>query len=106
MWVVRLVFFLLLLFLLVYIFAANAGQTVDLNFLKYEFLDLNLFWVVAVSFALGFLAAFVGMSLREWRHRREIGHLKRHSRNMNKELTDLRNIPLQELSEGGSSKDD
>ncbi len=104
MWVIRLVFFVLLLFLLVYVFAANSDQTVDLNFFKYEFLDLSLFWVVAVCAALGFLAAFVTMSLREWRHRREISHLKRHSRKMTKELADLRSIPLQQLSEGGSAK--
>ena len=106
MWVIRLVVFLLLLFVLVYVFAANAGQTVDLNFFGREYPDLALFWVVAASFGLGFLAALTGMGAREWRHRRDIGRLRKQNAIMDKELADLRTLPLQELDVEPATKDD
>ena len=104
MWVIRLVFFLLLLFLLVYVFATNWDQTVDLQFFGREFLDLPLFYVVAACFGLGFMAALLGMGLREWRLRREIGRLKRQSGTLDRELAELRSLPLQELSGQSTTK--
>lgn len=100
MWVIRLVLFLLLLFLLVYMFAANADQTVDLRFFGREFLAVGVFWIVAVSFAGGLLAALIGMGLREWRHRRELGRLRRHNSALTRELADLRALPLEDLKHG------
>jgi lipopolysaccharide assembly protein A len=98
-WVFRLIVFLLLLILLVYLFATNAGQTVDLRFFGQEWLAIDVFWVVVVSFALGLLAALVGMGLREVRHRRELGRLRRQTAVLQRELTDLRSLPLQELTD-------
>lgn len=98
MWVIRLVFFLLLLFLLVSLFVANAGQTVDLNLFGREYLDLGLFWIVAGSFLLGVAAAVMGMGLREFRLRRELGRQRRQHDSLSRELTDLRALPLQDLA--------
>ena len=98
MWVVRLVVFLLLLFLLVYLFVANAGQTVDLKLFTYEFLDLGLFWVVSGSFALGLLAALSGMGLRELQLRRGMGRLRKEKQVLERELADLRSLPLNDLA--------
>jgi uncharacterized integral membrane protein len=99
MWVIRLVFFLILLFLLVYVFAANAGQTVDLRFFGREFLAVGIFWIVAVSFGAGVLATMIGMGLRQWRYRRELGRMRRQNSALQHELTELRALPLQELSD-------
>jgi uncharacterized integral membrane protein len=104
-WVIKLVFFLLLLMALVYVFATNAGQTVDLTLFGRDYLDLGLFWVVSASFVLGFVAALVGMGLREWRLRRELVRLRKHQAVQDRELEDLRALPLQELSEA-PRKDD
>lgn len=104
MWIVRLVFFVLLLSVLVFLFVANAGQTVDLNLFGREFLDLGLYWIVVAAFALGFAAAIMGMGLREFRLRRTIIQLKRKGDEMEKELTDLRSLPLQDLTSETSSK--
>lgn len=104
MWVIRLVFFLLLLFLLVYLFVANAGQTVDLNLFGREYLDLGLFWIVAGAFLLGFVAAVVGMGLREFRLRRELGRQRKQHDSLSRELTDLRALPLQELTGQAAQK--
>jgi len=105
-WVIRLVFFLLLLFVLVYLFAANAGQTVDLDVFGREYLDLGLYWVVAASFALGFLAAIAGMGLRELRLRRELSRLRKQRAVADRELADLRSLPLQDLAGKPARKDD
>jgi len=104
-WIVRLVFFILLLFLLVYVFAANSGQTVDLNLFDREFLAIDLYLVVSASFALGFVAALMGMGLREWRLRRDIVRLRQLNTTQEKELADLRALPLQELTGESSAKD-
>lgn len=104
MWVIRLVFFLLLLFLLVYLFVANAGQTVDLNLFGREYLDLGLFWIAAGAFLLGFFAALVGMGMREVRLRRELGRHRKQHDSLSRELTDLRALPLQELTGQAAQK--
>lgn len=105
MWVIKLVVFLLLLFALVYLFATNTGQTVDLQFFGREFLAVDLFWVVVSSFALGVLVAGFGLLLREWRHRRDLRRLRRQSERLEQELADLRTLPLQELTERPTTKD-
>ncbi len=80
------------------------GQTVDLNFFGREFLDLGLFWIVASCFAAGLIAALLGTGLREFRLRREIRQLRKQSTDMEKELTDLRALPLEELTGGTPAK--
>lgn len=106
MWVIRLVFFLLLLFLLVYVFATNTGQSVDLTFFGHEYLAVDLFWIVASSFLLGLLVASFGLLWREWRHRRDLGKLRKHTSRLEQELGELRTLPLQELTGGTKAKDD
>ncbi len=104
-WVIKLILFLVLLLGLVYVFATNADQTVDLTLFTREFLDLELFWVVSASFVLGFLAALAGMGLREWRLRRELARLRKQQVARDRELEDLRALPLQELSGQSAGKD-
>ncbi|MBD3221584.1 DUF1049 domain-containing protein [bacterium] len=104
-WVIRLVFFVLLLFLLVYVFVTNAGQTVDLRLFGREFLDLGLFWIVSVSVVLGVLATVIGMGLREFRLRRERARLRRERDALQRELDDLRSLPLQELAGDAPAKE-
>jgi uncharacterized integral membrane protein len=103
--VIKLVIFLLLLLVLVYLFATNTGQTVDLRFFGREYLAVDLFWVVVASFVLGVLVTGCGLLLREWRHRRELGRLRRHGNRLEQELADLRTLPLQELTERHPTKD-
>ena len=99
MFVIRWILFVILLFLLVYVFAANASQTVDLKFYGREFLEVGFFWIVAASFAGGLLAAMFGMGLREFRHRRELNRLRRQNVSLQRELADLRSLPLQDLTD-------
>jgi uncharacterized integral membrane protein len=105
-WVIRLVLLLLVVFVLVYVLAANMDQTVDLEFFNYEYLDTPLVYVVAACFALGFLVALAVMVMREIRHQRQIAALRRQGRKLEKELADLRALPLQELSGESGAKGD
>ena len=96
MWVVKGLLFLILLFVLVYFFAANNDQTVDLNVFGRHYLGINIYWVVAVCYLLGFATSFVLAALREFRFHREIGQLKKATRAKDREIADLRTLPLRD----------
>ncbi len=99
MWVIKGFLFLVLLFALVYFFVTNSNQTVDINLFGKLFLDISIYWVVAISFLLGFVGSFLLAAIREIRFHREIGRLRRDNRAKEQEIADLRTLPLQELSE-------
>lgn len=96
MWVVRGVLFLALLFTLVYFFITNSGQSVDINFFGRSFLGVSIYWIVVVSYLLGFATSFVLAALREFRFHREIGRLKKAAAAKDREIGDLRTLPLRE----------
>ncbi len=106
MLIVRLVVFLLLLVLLAYLIASNAGQAVDLRFFGREYLAVDLFWIVAGSFIAGVFCAGIALLTREWRHHREVGKLRRQLATVQREIGDLRTLPLQDLTGDGQAKDD
>jgi len=95
-WIFRGVIFLVLLFVLVYFFVTNSGQAVDLNFFGTQFLQVSIYWVVVVCFMLGFATSFVLAAFREFRFQRTIGKLKKEMATKDKEIHDLRTLPLQE----------
>ena len=97
-WVFRLIVLVVVVAALVIVVADNKDQTVDLRFFHYEYLDTPVMYVATGAFFLGLLMTLLFMSLREFRHQREIGRLRRQARNLEKELADLRTLPLQELS--------
>jgi hypothetical protein len=98
-WVIKGLLFLALLFVLVYFFVANAGETVDLRAFGREYLAVSVYWVVVVSFLLGFATSFVMAALREFRFHREIGRLRRDGKRKDQEIADLRTLPLRDAAE-------
>ncbi len=94
MWYVRGFMFLLMLFLLAYVFITNSGQAVDLNFFGHSYLDISVYWVVVVSFLMGFLTSFGMASIREFRLRRLVGRLRKEAKAKDREISDLRTLPL------------
>ena len=96
MWVVKGLLFLILLFVLVWFFAANNDQTVDLNVFGRHYLGINIYWVVAVCYLLGFATSFVLAALREFRFHRQIGQLRKEVRVKDREIADLRTLPLRD----------
>ena len=77
MWVVKGLLFLILLFVLVYFFATNSDQSVDLNVFGRAYLGINIYWVVAACYLAGFATSFVLAAVRELRFHREIGQLRK-----------------------------
>ena len=96
MWLFRGFSFLVLLFALVYFFVTNSGQSVDLNFFGKSYLGISIYWVVVVCFLLGFATSFVLAALREFRFHREIAGLKKAAALKDREIADLRTLPLRE----------
>ncbi|MCB1182929.1 LapA family protein [bacterium] len=94
MWLFRGFVFLILLFALVYFFVTNSGQSVDINLFGKSFLGISIYWVVVTSFLLGFATSFVLAALREFRFHREIARLKRDGGAKDREIADLRTLPL------------
>lgn len=95
-WVVRGLLFLVLLFTLVYFFITNSNQSVDINFFGKSFLGISIYWIVVVSYMLGFATSFILAALREFRFHREIGRLKKEATTKDREIGDLRTLPLRE----------
>ena len=98
MWVFKGALFLLLLFALVYFFVTNSGQSVDLKFFGKSYLGLSIYWVVVVSFLLGFATSFVLAAFREFKFHRVIGRLKREGAAKDREIADLRTLPLKSIT--------
>ncbi len=94
MWVFRGLIFVVLLFVLVIFFVSNSGQAVDLNFFGHQFLQVSFYWVVAACFILGFATSFVLAALREFRFQRTISKLKKTLALKDKEIHNLRTLPL------------
>jgi len=102
MWIFKGLLFLVLLFALVYFFVTNSGQSVDINFFGKAYLGISIYWVVVVSFLLGFATSFVLAAFREFRFHREIGRLKRFGVAKDREIADLRTLPLKKMGAGDS----
>lgn len=96
MWLFRGFSFLVLLFVLVYFFVTNSGQSVDLNVFGRSFLGISIYWVVVGSYLLGFATSFVLAALREFRFHREIAGLKKTAAAREQEIADLRTLPLRQ----------
>lgn len=96
MWVVKGLLFLALLFVLVYFFVTNADQTVDLDIFGKSYLGISIYWLVVVCYLAGFATSFVLAALREIRFHRDAGVLRRKLRERDKEIADLRTLPLRE----------
>ena len=92
----------MLLFVLVYLFAQNSQETVHLSFFGRHYLGINIYWIVAVCFLLGFATSFVIAGLREFRFHREIGRLKKAMRAKDREIADLRTMPLSDQPVAGA----
>ena len=104
MWLFRGFTFLLLLFALVYFFVTNSGQSVDLNVFGKSFLGISIYWVVVVSYLLGFATSFVLAAFREIKFHREISRLKRDGAGKDREIADLRTLPLKSMGPDDQGK--
>jgi hypothetical protein len=101
-WVIKGILFLGLLFALVYFFVTNSGQSVDINFFGKAYLGISIYWVVVISFLVGFATSFILAAFREFRFHRVIGQLKRDAGSKDREIAGLRTLPLKNMNTGHS----
>ena len=97
MWVVKGILFLALLVVLVVFFGANSNRAVDIDVFGHEYLDIQIFWVLLLAFLLGFLTCFVMAAVRELRVHAQIRALRRTIQSRDKEIANLRTLPLQDF---------
>jgi hypothetical protein len=86
----------------------NAGEEVRVQYWfgdAYVFYNSPLPLVMVTFFLLGVLFYYLFSIAREWRLRGEIRRLRRQSDNKDRELRDLRNLPLDDLGEGAGGYD-
>ena len=100
MWVFKGILFLVLLFALVYFFITNSGQSVDINFFGKSYLGISIYWIVVISFLLGFGTSFILAAFREFKFHSEIRRLKRQAKDKDREIADLRTLPLKQMTSG------
>lgn len=98
MWVIKGLFFLLLLIVLVTFFGLNSNRTVDIDVFGREYLDVQIFWVLLLAYLLGFVSCFVLAAVRQLRVLGEIRRLRRTIQAREKEITELRTLPLQDYT--------
>jgi len=88
--------FLVLLVVLVYFFAENNDKSIDIDFFGKTFLGISIYWIVLVSFMLGFATSFISATMREFRLRRDITRLRKDNTTKDREIADLRTLPLRQ----------
>ena len=97
MWLIKGFLFLVLLFVLVYFFMGNAENNVDVQLFGREYRDVGLYWVITLSFLLGFALCFLFAAWRELRLHARIRRLKGQMAERDREIVQLRALPLQDL---------
>jgi len=99
-WIIKGLAFLFMFIGLLYVFLTNGNQAVDLHFFGHDYLGISIYWVVLASYLLGFLTSFLLAAVREFRFHRQISGLKKMIGAKDREIADLRTLPLrQELPE-------
>ena len=106
MWVVKGFFFLLLLAVLVAFFGMNSNKTVDIDLFGREYLDVQVFWVLLLAYLLGFLTCFVMATVRQLRFHGELRQLRRTIQEREREIAELRTLPLHDFAPRGGSAED
>ena len=102
MWIFRGILFVVLLVVLVWFFVDNSNQSVDIKFFSKSYLGISIYWVVVISFLVGFATSFILAAFREFRFHRVIGQLKRDAGSKDSEIAGLRTLPLKNMNTGDS----
>ncbi len=74
---------------------ANQGE-VQLRFLGFSSSDMPLYLPVFAAFLLGFAGGVLALSFSRRKHKHEIAWLRKEYEHLQKEVENLRNIPLQD----------
>ncbi len=96
MWIIRWIFWVVVLLFIIYFATQNATQTVIVKFYKYQSNQLPLWVVMYISFAVGILVWLVGSIFKVLQLKNEVRKMNKENTVLRKELDELRNIPIEE----------
>lgn len=96
MWIVRVTFLFLGVIALLWLLQNNAAFRSDFTFFGREFYLIPVNYIMLVSFLAGMLFWFLISLVNEIVLRQQIRKLKKRTDALNRELIELRNLPLEE----------
>ena len=99
MWILRSIIMLLGVAALVWLGTKNAGTKVTFHLFTRTFMDVELNLIMVVSFIAGMLVWAIGAWIREAQLRFGLLKSRREIKRLNEEISDLRNLPLEEAPE-------
>ena len=100
MWFVKAFFGIVILAALLFFASLNLGQKVDIYLTQPDqptFVQVPMTWALLVAFAGGVLVWFVVSVFQVLSAKSEVTSLRRKNRRLTRELTDLRNMTVQDL---------
>jgi len=74
----------------------NAGHKVDFNFFTKDFGAINLNLFMLLVFISGMVFSFLIAAVNEFQLRRQLGRKRRELQQLERELSALRNLPLED----------
>ncbi len=77
-------------------FAAANNVKVSIGFANASSGNIPLYVPIFIAFLLGFLGGMLALSFSRRKHKIEIGKLRRENEILQKEVNNLRNLPLQD----------
>jgi uncharacterized membrane protein YciS (DUF1049 family) len=95
-WIIRGVLVLLGAIALIWLGTKNAGTKVTFHLYTRTFFDLELNVIMVLTFIAGMLVWAIGAWIREAQLKLGLIKAKREIRKLNQEISDLRNLPLEE----------
>ena len=100
MWFVKSFFAIVILAALLYFSSLNLGERVSIYLFNPDlptFANVPMTWALLSSFAAGVLVWFLASVFQVISAKAEVTSLKRKNRQLTRELTDLRNMPVRDL---------
>ncbi len=86
----------LILTTLATMFAAVNGTMITVGFAGFTSGKMPLYVPIFIAFLLGFLGGMLALSFSRRKHKAEIAHLRQENMLLQKEVNNLRNLPLQD----------
>ena len=106
MWLLRTIFFVILLVFFVVVAVQNSGSPgVTVKFFGWNQPDVQLWIVIFASALLGFLVGMIVSAVREIRLRFDTGKLRRERDELEREIARLRAAPLDQYSSSPTGGD-
>lgn len=99
MWILRSIILLVGVAALVWLGTKNAGTKITFHLFNRTYIDVELNLIMVVTFIAGMLVWAIGAWIREAQLRLGLIKSRREIRRLKEEVSDLRNLPLEEETE-------